>query len=107
MEGLYSKVTAAIKLAEQAEESGGRADAHTKQAWAMVSDLEEQVASQAPSAAERNIGRRGAVRAALKSGNRERARLLVALFENQPDLDKNSNTAIRDLVANPEQVWND
>jgi hypothetical protein len=75
---LNDKVGEAIRSAERiADQTGGEA----KAAHLKVSVLEEQIAElTAPETMEGAIARRGAVRAALKAGDEERAVGLVAKY---------------------------
>lgn len=78
---LHTLVSSAIWRAERLEDQGSSSCA---QAWAEVSQLEEQLAGVfPPSEPEGVIARRGAVRAALKAGEHGRATALADRFARE------------------------
>jgi len=101
---LNTQVTEAILKAEALEAK----DAHSREAriaFYNLSILEQQLVKQAETTEERNIARRGSIRASLKAGDTERARQLLFLYEDSPDFDAKSNREMRTLVANPNLVY--
>jgi hypothetical protein len=96
-EALNALVTSAIWRAQQLEEHGiGSAS----QAWAEVSSVEEELAKTFPtSLGEGRIARRGAVRAALKAGDYNRAQELSDSYANEKGATKALKTALRDMLA--------
>lgn len=93
---LNTLVTGAIWRAERLEEHGiGSAPL----AWAEVSSLEEELAKAIPaSQPEGRIARRGAVRAALKAQNFDRARLLTESFLADKDVTRTLRSALRQIL---------
>ena len=88
-------VTGAIWRAEQLERNGMRA---ASQAWAEVSTLEEQLAKAIPiSESEGRIARRGAVRAALKSGDYARAQALADAYYAEKGVPNTLKAALREM----------
>jgi predicted nucleic acid-binding protein len=83
LRSLYSQVTAAIA---EAEAVGNPSSPPARAAFATVSSLEEEIARLLPpSDPEGAVARRGAIRAALKSGNHPRAQELLDLFSTDAD----------------------
>jgi len=101
---LNTKVTEAILKAEALEAKDARSP-ETRSAFNNLSILEQQLAKQAGTTEERNIARRGSIRAALKAGDIERARQLLYLYEDSPEFDARSNKEMRALVGNPSLVY--
>ena len=95
-DSLHTLVTAAIWRAEQIEEHGiGSAP----QAWEEVSAFEEDLAAAIPvSQPEGRIARRGAVRAALKARNFERALELTYRYLAEPGAPESLRAAIREIL---------
>ncbi|MES1244916.1 MAG: hypothetical protein ABUT39_25130 [Acidobacteriota bacterium] len=92
---LNTLVTSAIWRAEQLDEQS----ISSALAWAEVSSLEEKLAKAIPgSQPEGRIARRGAVRAALKAGDIERARALVERYVAEKDATRALKTALRQLL---------
>lgn len=79
MEELNSQVTEQIMAAEQLDDAGASEDERS-QAWSIVSRTEESIADSATNAIEREIGQRGAIAAAVKSGDSNRAEQLRIKF---------------------------
>jgi hypothetical protein len=101
-ESLNSLVTSAIWRAEQLEQR----DMPTVQAWAEVSVLEEALAKRhPPSEVEGAIARRGAVRAALKAGDRERAGALVKKYSNERFANGTLMKALREIIASDDRAF--
>jgi hypothetical protein len=95
-DALNALVSGAIWRAEQLETHGV---GHTSQAWAEVSSLEEELANVLPaSATEGRIARRGAVLAALKSGDYTRAHSLLDAYLAEEGAPKALKTALRKIV---------
>lgn len=85
LDELNTQVSAAITEAQLAEER--------------VSVLEEKIANLTePNSVEGGIARRGAVSAALKSGNEERARELANRFLAEGGLDQNTRDTFLDVI---------
>lgn len=104
-ESLYRQVTQATLDAQHLEVKDPRSK-ETQAAYAKVSDLEQQIAGlKDTSAVERNIGRRGSVTAAIMAGNLERAKILVQIYEDEPEFTKEINQQMRLYVANPDLVY--
>lgn len=93
---LNTLVTGAIWRAEQLEEHGvGSAPL----AWAEVSSLEEELAKAIPvTQPEGRIARRGAVRAALKARDFDRARSLTERFLAEKDVTRTLRSALRQML---------
>jgi hypothetical protein len=90
---LYPLVSDAIWRAEQLE-----GDAAAR-AWAEVSILEDRVAHVIPhSDLEGRIARRGAVRAALKAGDPDRAWELVERYAAEPGAPEDLEAELREIV---------
>ena len=69
------------------------------QSWAEVSLLEEELAKAIPaSKSEGRMARRGAVRAALRAGDRVRAETLVASYLGEATAPKSLKTALPKLL---------
>ena len=96
---LNTQITEAIRHAIT-EEYRDPASARTRAAYVKVSVLEEQLAEHADSVSERNIGRRGAITAALKANNRERALSLLECYRNNLEFDTKSKRQMQKLLAN-------
>jgi hypothetical protein len=95
-DSLHSLVTAAIWRAEQLEE---HEISSAPLAWAEVASLEEQLAAALPaSQPEGRIARRGAVRAALKARDYNRAQALAQRYLGEKDVPKNLRTALREIL---------
>lgn len=83
---LKTQVTEAIIKAERLDDSG---DPEAQSAYAEVSVIEEQLAGLLPNSSfEGQIARRGAVRAAIKAGDIERAESLVDTFLGEVGIDQ-------------------
>jgi hypothetical protein len=93
---LNTLVTGAIWRAEQLEEKGvGSAPI----VWAEVSSLEEALAKAIPaSQPEGRIARRGAVRAALKARDFDRARSLTERYLGEEGATRSLRAALRQLL---------
>lgn len=92
---LNTLVTSAIWRAEQLDEQG----VSSVLAWAEVSSLEEELAKAIPaSQPEGRIARRGAVRAALKAQDFERARNLTKRYLAEKDATRTLKAALRQLL---------
>lgn len=92
---LNTLVTSAIWRAEQLDEHG----VASASAWAEVSSLEEELAKAIPaSQPEGRIARRGAVRAALKARDFERARNLTERYLAEKDATRTLKAALRQLL---------
>lgn len=77
---LNAKVSEAIRRAEQLDDAG----MDSRSAWTMVSSFEDRLAAVFPtSEPEGRIARRGAVRAALAAGDRERAESLTNRYSRE------------------------
>jgi len=95
-EALNTLVTGAIWRAEQLEEKDVPAVAH---AWLEVSVLEERLAQVLPhSKGEGRIARRGAVRAALKANDYDRARLLAEMYGAEKGASRALKAALREML---------
>lgn len=80
---LNLKVSEAIYAAEHVADQNSQ---EARAAYASVSLLEEKIAGLTPATStEGLLARRGAIRAAVNSGNTERADFLVALFTLESD----------------------
>jgi hypothetical protein len=92
---LNTLVTSAIWRAEQLDEQG----VSSVLAWKEVSSLEEELAKAIPAAQpEGRIARRGAVRAALKARDFERARNLTERYLAEKDATRTLKAALRQLL---------
>jgi hypothetical protein len=95
LDSLNARASGAIWQAEQLDARSP--DAAT--AWAEVSRLEEELARhQAVTLPEGRIARRGAVRAALKAGNRRRAISLVQAYVSEAEAPASLKTALMALL---------
>lgn len=102
LDELNGQVTEAIMIAEQLEDIG---DPEAQTAYGQASILEEQIAAiTANSSYEGQVARRGAVRAAVKSGNFERAGRLVAAYTAEPDVDPELSAGLRDLMPKKDRT---
>jgi hypothetical protein len=98
---LNTLVTSAICRAEQLDEQG----VSSVLAWAEVSSLEEELAKAIPaSQPEGRIARRGAVRAALKGRDFERARNLTEHYLAEKDATRTLKAALRQLLDDDARV---
>ncbi len=96
IEALNALVTGAIWRAEQLEEKNVPAVA---QAWLQVSVLEERLAQAIQaSEGEGRIARRGAVRAALKANDYDRARLLAERYGAEKGVSRTLKVALREML---------
>lgn len=94
-DSLNTLVTSAIWRAEQLDEQG----VSSVLAWAEVSSLEEELAKVIPaSQPEGRIARRGAIRAALKAQDFERARNLTERYLAEKDATRTLKAALRQLL---------
>ncbi len=94
-------VTGAIWRAEQLQAQGIRAN----EAWAEVSSWEEQLACLFPQTdPEGRIARRGAVRAALKSGDPERAEALADRYLAEKGTSKEFKAGLREILDDATQA---
>ena len=101
-DSLNTLVTGAIWRAEQLEAHGIRP---TSQAWAEVSSLEEELAKVLPvSESEGRIARRGAVRAALKAGDYDRALGLAESYRAEEAAPKSLKTELRKILEDDSQA---
>jgi hypothetical protein len=92
---LNTLVTGAIWRAEELESRG----IPTSQAWAEVSSIEEDLAKALPvSAGDGRIARRGAVRAALKSGDYKRAYTLADRYLDEENAPESLKTGLREIM---------
>lgn len=104
-DSLYLRVTRAIFEAERAEAKDPRSE-ETQVAYAKVSELEQEIANlKSLKPVERNIGRRGAVTAAIMAGDTERAKSLLNSYEGEEDFPPDLNQELHTFVANPELVY--
>jgi len=93
---LHSLVTGAIWRAELLEEHGVSS---APLAWAEVSKLEEELAAALPgSGPEGRISRRGAVRAALKARDYERAQALTQRYLADKQAPESLREALREMI---------
>ena len=80
VDSLHKRVTRAIWEAEHLDKRG----ADSKDAWAEVSAIEEELArASALAEPEKRIARRGAIEAALKAGDHSRAKTLSQQYEKE------------------------
>jgi hypothetical protein len=101
-EQLYRDVSAAIYEAEKMRKIDPNGIA-TKAAFAKVSVLEEEAAAlDEITSVERNIGRRGAITAALQADDVGRARTLLGQYQDIPEFGDQSVQQMRDLISQSE-----
>ncbi len=99
---LNTLVSGAIWRAEELEARGIPSAA---QAWAEVSSLEEELANGIPALApEGRIARRGAVRAALKSGDYTRANVLAERYLVEEDAPESLKAALNEILDEDAQA---
>ena len=99
---LNTLVSGAIWRVEQLEALGLRP---ASQAWAEVSSLEENLAKAIPVAEpEGRIARRGAVRAALKAGDYDRAEALSAVYIAEQAAPKSLKAELREILEEDVQA---
>ncbi len=97
MDELNMSVTEGIFRAESLERDN---PGEAPDAWASVSDIEAEIAVlQPPENFEGEHARRGAVRAAIKSGNMERARSLAQGFLAEEGITVDQKTQIEALFS--------
>lgn len=95
-ETLNGLVTSAIWRSEQLEEKDVEAAARS---WLEVSDLEEKLAQVLPpTEGEGRIARRGAVRAALKANDWERASRLTCTYEVEQGAPRSLKESLREML---------
>jgi hypothetical protein len=101
-DALNTLVSGAIWRAEQLEAHGIR---HAAPAWAEVSSLEEELAKAFPvSESEGRIARRGAVRAALKSGDYAGAHALAEGYLAEEAAPRSLKVALRKILEEDAQA---
>jgi len=101
-DALNTLVSGAIWRADQLETHGIRP---ASQAWAEVSSLEEELAKALPvSESEGRIARRGAVRAALKAGDYDRAHALADGYLAEEAGPRSLKTALRKILEEDAQA---
>lgn len=92
---LYMLVTSTIYIAQH----GPKGTEKEQRAWRVTSKIEEEIAFIIPiTDAEGRIARRGAVLAALASGNRERAQRLSKKYRNETTTDSRFRHELEILI---------
>lgn len=91
--------------AESLENSKGRNAPETKAMYLKLLEIETMAAEEHTSESLRNLARRGAIIAALKAGEHERAKHILLKYEDSPEFGKELNKEMRLVVAEPERIW--